>query len=254
MSHIPVYNLRIICSDGVIDHTHVIWSDNSTAETCPHAVAGHTVSSVEVLEIITPNTSIILDDFAGTSGIYRTKGLTFDVPAGPSSEQVIIGEYSYPYPIRMSTFTIMPSEDNIGDIFSFLSARNTVVGILTQEVSSGKSLVVNSTVIQNVKPGYVISLISGGTEQDLGECYTVNESTNTITVEKDVIETFPIGTYVRITLKRVEDIRITSTNSVVFGNGTLSSSLVPANLVGTITYQNNSDSPKKFSFFCECSY
>lgn len=249
-----LYNLNVFCTDGTNTYTHNVWKDSLDTPVCPFGITGHTVVYQEIVDTIASNVSTVTDDISGTHGYYRSKGISFDVPAGPSSEQIAIGTHSYPYPIRIHTFTITPTADNIGDTFSFLSAKDTVVGILTSGVTGGNTLNVNSTVVSNVKPGFEVNLYNGVTGQNLGECYSVDTTTNTITVQNAVTGSFAPGTYVRITLKRIENVLITTTEKIIFGSGTAGSSLVPANIVGTIMYQNNTSSSKKFSMFAECSY
>lgn len=246
------YFVRVFCKDSAEEyHSHEFWTDNIDISSCPNSTPDHTFIETTILDQISSNVSIVGDDTSNTNGIYRAKGFVFDVAPGPDTNYKVVGEYSVSYNTRIYSITATPSVNNIDDMFSFVAAKDTVVGILISGVSGGNVLNVNSTVLSNMKIGFDVSL---GTGNSVGECIGIDTTAMTITVEDTISSTYPIGTPVLLTIKRLEDIYIASDKPLSFGSNTVGSSLAPAGLKGSILYKNNSASAKKFSLYVETSY
>jgi hypothetical protein len=252
-----IYNIKVYCKDSLDNIIiHNIWQDNPIVSTCPLNIPGHTVMETEILDQISQNIQMVEDDNTGTNGIYRAIGYTFDVDPGPDTEFKLIGQQSYPYPMRVYVFTAMPGLDNIGDTFSFVSSKDTIVGMLRSSVTGGTLLEVNDTVIANMKIGFEVSLGITGTTgyQSVGECIDIDVSNKILTVSTPVSQLFDIGTPVMLTVKRVENIKMTTDKPLTFGSNTIGSSLAAAGLRGSLLYKNSSASAKTFSVYLETAY
>lgn len=254
MSDKVVHRYDTVCYDGIeyIHHDH--WSQEYPV-TCPFGVTGHTVTMAFSVETISENIQIIEDDTAGTNGTYRARGFDYNVSPGPDTNFQILGEYSASYNIRIYAITVVPSTENIGDTISFVAARNTIVGGLTVPVSSGTLLNVSPTVISNMKIGYEVSLqIGTGTIDILGECVAINATGGTITVDNVIASSYPAGTYVLLTVKRLENIKIKTDTPITFGSNTTGSSLALGGLKGTVLYKNASAVAKEITIYVEQAY
>lgn len=253
MTDQTVYHLIANCEDGNNIISHNLWSEEIPGS-CPFGVTGHTLLDVIINERVSTKIKMIEEDTRGTSGRYRCNGYTYDVFPGPDTDFQIVGTSSLPYPIRAYVFTLQPTEENIGDYVTFLTAPNTPIGVLIQDVSSGTVLNVSDTVITNIAIGFDVSLNDGVTSQKLGECIAIDTVNKTITVSSSVSNSFGIGTAVLITIKRIENVRITTRNQMVFGANTFGSTLVPAGISGVLMYKNMTSTSKKISAMLEISY
>jgi hypothetical protein len=197
---------------------------------------------------------IIKDDLSQTCGTYRAKGYNFDVGTGPNSSYESIGEISFPYNVRVLGISINPTDENIGDYVSIVTAKDTVVGVLTSDVSSGNVLNVSSSVLVHVCNGYQITVQDGTGIVDLGECIAHDHDNHTLTVENNISSLLTAGSYVMMTMKRIEDYKITQGCKSSFGLQTLESSLTPAGIKGTVLYKNMTNTSKTFSMYLELYY
>lgn len=254
MTDQTVYKARTYCNDGIdlIAHPEE-WYD-ILPTSCPLGITGHTFVNNVITESVSTKSGFVVEDTSGTHGYYRSDAFTFDVPAGITGEFIPIGDCSDPYPTRIYSITIFPGTENIGDYISMVSAPDTVVGILTAPVSGGTALAVNSTAINNINPGLLVNLFDGVTGQNLGQCVSVDKNTNTVIVDTPVSLPFSAGALVRISLRRLNNLRITNTNNITMGANTLGSTLSPPNIIGRIFYKNMTGDPKKFTFMAEMSF
>ena len=256
MSATTVYHIRFDCtdpSDTIISHD--LWVENyDSITTCPLGISGHTLIDKVFLGKISQMAKTIIDDTSDTNGNYRAIGFDYNVNPGPDTDYQVLGDESYSYNVRVKAITINPGAENIGDTFSFVSARNTPVGALTADVSSGVILNVSDTVLVNINVGFEVTLQTGTTEQNLGECITIDSVAKTITVQNAVTSLFPAGSVVMITIKRIENLKITSDRLITFGGHNSNSTLAPAGLKGTVLYKNSTNVAKQFSVFAEISY
>jgi hypothetical protein len=254
MSTRTVFKLTVNCEDtsnNIISHR--LWSPDIPSS-CPLGVTGHTLINVIITDRVSSKIHVVEDDTEGTAGRYRCNGYTYDVAAGPDTDFQLVGTSSLPYPIRAYVFTLQPTDENIGDYFTFLTAPNTPIGTLTQAVSSGTVLNVDDNVIAYIGVGIDVTLNDGVTSQNLGECISIDDVNNTITVSNSVSNSFGIGTPVLMTIKRIENVRITTKNQMVFGANTIGSTFVPPGINGVLMYKNMTNVAKKISASLEIAY
>lgn len=251
-----LYNIRFDCQDNLSAiHSHNLWvEDYDIITSCPSSDPNHTLVQKVLLDTVSQDAKIVMDDISNTNGYYRATGLTYDVGTGPDSDYQVVGQYSLPYNVRIQGIIITPSTENIGDSFMFVAARNTAIGALTVGVTGGTLLEVTDSVITHINVGFDLNIVNGGTGQHLGECIAVNKIAKTITVEHALMSAYPPGSLLLIGVKRIENFRIANDHPIVFGSNNVGSTLVPAGLVGTILYKNETAVAKKISVIAEITY
>lgn len=236
---------RVYCNTE--DKYEYIWND-TTPLVCPsnsaHNIDTNTITIVDTLETNSVN---IIQESIITGGNYRTEGKKMTIQANSTEIQ----DFSWPYNISALTITFYTNSNNENDILNSYIAPNTVIGILTDNVSiSNTVLRVNSTVIDNIKIGYQIII----NNQIIGECIDINKINNTITSSDAVTENYNIGTYIQMTVNPIKDFILKSNTLYEFARKTIGASSIPANTVIQLKYQNNTDEVKDLFFSIEYMY
>lgn len=257
MTERTVYNLNVFCTDASNNfHNHNIWTEDLSFTTCPLNIPEHILHEKNIIGSISQNAQVIVDDTAGTNGTYRAVGYVYPVAAGPDIEYQVVGTSSFPYAVRINTFKVYAGPENIGDTFSFVVARNTIIGVLMSDVSNGNTLSVSGTVIANLIVGYEVLIQNGGTGpiESLGEVINIDRDNNIITVSNNISSSFSAGSLIMMTIKRIENIKIMSAGTLTFGTDTAGTSLAPPGLTGTILYKNSTNAAKEICCSLETLY
>jgi hypothetical protein len=249
-----VYNLLIICSDGSQNHTHDLW-DSNIITTCPENNPNHTYQKTRINSRIQDRRTISNNLVYGTDGFFRQINYNFNIPPGPNVEYQNVGNVSFYKPVRISGFKILTENENNGDFVEIYMEFPTPIGQTTSEVSSGTIIDVNSVATTYLKPGTDIKLVSGGLNQNLGECINVDFINHTMTVENDVTSTFPVGSSIYMSVGVLKNIKIvTNTCKLIFGKDSDGNfKIEPSNTI-KIMYKNINNTAKNLQFTVEQFY
>lgn len=236
-----------------------------TPITCPNNNT-HTIDPQSVVIVDTRSSNIVIpgNDESNVQGFFSCQGFTLNVAPGPDTKpQKLTPLQQNPYNTRVATITFLPKEENIGDIVSLYSAVDTLCGVITTAIGTpgntgnfGSVISVSPTVIQNVGIGFSIDLFDSqnNVSQNVGQILSIDQVNSTITVSYPITNYFSPGSYVQFSIPRITNINIGSTNPLTFGLGKNGSSLLPANIASQISYTNNSNTTKTFSFYGEITF
>jgi hypothetical protein len=244
-----INNYRLFCNT---ENTYVTVWNTDTPSVCPHNNQDHIdTNSITIIDSINSTSVNISQTNGDVNDNYRTESRRIFIPAG----QTITTDISYPYNISVLTINWTTTNDNTGDLLNCYVAPNTVIGVITQKVNQGDTILyVSPTVIKNLQKGYQVNLTNGQQTIDLGECILIDTVTNTIKVTLPVNNSMNVGSYVRITVHNVKNWIFGPADQVRLANKHLQTSYLPAGTVVRIVYQNNTNIDKMFFNFIEFLY
>lgn len=245
-----VYQQKVICNDIITGNNTVhygIWSSN-VYSTCPEGNINHTWVDTIVLCTVKNNSIMEISNTTGTNKYYRNQEFKFTIPSGPMTELQIIGTHIFPYNLRIVKGILAPTIDNIGDRFSIYNLPPTPVGSILTAVDTGTLVHVDTTSLSAIKIGMEIILDNGVYNQNLGECISIDYTTQNITVENSIANTFNIGTYIIVKIPIVKDLTILDTSKIKFGSSVEGNKLLLQGYIMEVCYMriNNSNSTAYF--------
>lgn len=255
-----VTNYRIYCE------TESDWVEGwgaSEPTTCYNDTA-HTVNanSVQDLQTVSDSLVIVQEESISTGGNLQLESYTFDVPSSGTTGEITTFGITYPIPVNLLSFTVCPTDKNIGDCVSADVGYHTTIGAITENVDMGVSggitgFGVSQTVMDYLNLGYQVTLTNGVTSCEMGRCIMKDVVNNKISTEFSSITDFSVAspTYVQQTVEMVRNLYFPySTVPLHLGDDKIGASYIPANTVGRVHYTNNDGMAKKFTFYIEHLY
>ena len=245
-----IYKYRVYCQTENAFVT--IW--NTTPPTvCPNNIA-HTIdnNSVTIIEKISSTSVKIIQSEPGfTNGFYKVEGFSLTIPANSSA----IKDISWPYNIAVMTINLQPSTENTGDYINAYAGPDTTIGVNTETIGQNVSVInVNSTVLQNIKLGYTVSVVNNTQNINMGECIAIDTNNSRITCNIVASEGIGPGSYIKVSRQIMKNITFTSNNIINLANKNVSSTSFPANTIARLIYTNNSIIKKTFYYNIEYVY
>ncbi len=241
-----VYQFRIFC---ITESEWVYCWGTDPPTTCPND-ASHDVNpfSVQVEQTISPNTVSINNEPAhSTGGFYRTVGYMRNIPLGNTGD-VHVFDVSYEYPINLQIVNIRCDDNAFGDMIVADIAPDTVIGVITESVSTGSTVVlpVSSSVIQNAPIGIHINVLGSSGVYDLGVCTLLGTTSDIISVSELPTGDLNPGDLVRMSFRNIDSYYVSNNLDRVFGSGKIGANYIPAGTTMRISYHNNNGQAKSF--------
>jgi len=177
------------------------------------------------------------EDQKETGGHFRTTSLVCNAPSGVSTH-----EFSFPYDIGLLSVELQTKGLTDNDEINFNVAPNTIIGTLATYTSAGQTEVgMSQTVIDNSCIGMYLTLTDGVNTEER-TVISIDTSGNKITFEQGLENSFEATspTYVKMTIKLGYNLNIKADCKYVFGESKIGASLIPANTVVQIKYNNTS--------------
>jgi hypothetical protein len=195
---------------------------------------------------------VIKEEDTPTGGHFKAVSYEMICPPGKSTH-----DFSFPFAISALTTRFNASAPHQGDTVELSVAPDVNVGFLTQAVSSGvREFIVSSTAAAYLKLGFYMKLSDGVNTDNLGRIIHVNKNTNTIRTEFTTTHPFGVSpiTFVKMTIKPIDDFKIGFPGSYVIGTGKIGGSYIPANFTIRIEYTNIHDTTINFYPMVEFLY
>jgi len=245
---------RIFCITEMAFNT--VWGAEPPT-TCPVDTA-HTVNpdSVTIEDTIHTNeVTIVVEENNKTNGHFGVRSWLIDIPAGTTGA-ITYEDVTFQYPISMMLVSFKSSDNSMGDTFSAEVAPDTIIGVCTTTANLGTTqIAVNNTVLSYLKPGFHMSIDTGVTRCDLGECINVDLNNFIVTSELPVSNiNFSAGSYIRQTVRMTDDYILQNSQHRTLGTGKPGSSYIPAGRKLQVKYTNNNGLAKKFHIDLEYLY
>lgn len=226
-----------------------MWSKDAPT-TCPNNNT-HTIDSntpVTIIDTITTNKVQVEED---SHGYFETTHLLFDIPTGTPGN-VTEHDVSWPMNILLWKTYLTPSSDMIGDTISVLASPETTVGVLTAPANIGDTILnVNSTVLENMYRGFLVTIDDGINKDVLGRCTNIDITNSQISVQTPLSYAFAAMVPVKISVYIIKDIHIGSAEKISIAAKGFKGKNIPAGMIVRVYYTNNSGTVKTFRFRTE---
>lgn len=231
-----VNNYRLYCNTE--NKFVTVWSPNKPT-VCPNNIQDQIdTTSITIIDSINSNAVNIIQYSDGIQGLYRVQSRSMFIPA----RQTISEDVSYKIPISILSMSFTTTRQNTGDLINCYVSPNTTIGGITSNINNGDTVIhVSPTVVTNIKRGYQVTITDGITILNMGECISINSNNNTIICDVQANGNINAGAHLQITVHNIKDFMVGPPASTVFNNKTLQTTLVPANTVMRVVYQNNSN-------------
>lgn len=210
----------------------------------------HTITAVSAKRELEPNNREIItyeQNFkkAGTIDFF-TESISLYAESG-ENEKIV----SWPFDINVYEITMFPYSTNIAeDYVSTIINPGYTAGTTTSNIDSGTNVLpVSTTVLMYVrKPGwYVITITDGVNSEILGRVIGRDTSTNTLTTEYNITNSYSSGSYIKVDYYMMYNFELfTTTTGLQTGISKFGGTLIPKNVPVKIIYTNVTGIPKRF--------
>lgn len=188
----------------------------------------------EIIDKIINNTVRIREESLQTGGNFKATNRRMICPPGES-----VHDFCFDIPLSALSMTLVTSENNRNHLVKASVGPDTVIGVVTQNVSiSDKILYVSSSVLENINIGYGINLYDGDQMEDLGIVTGIQINDGTVSVSKQSSKNFSINTYIRMSVYIVDDFTIGYPSRYEIGKDKIGGSYVPASTIIRVQYNN----------------
>ena len=232
-----------------------VWLETEPT-TCP-VNSSHTISTnpgPKIIDEIKENKVRIIEEDGITQGLYKFEGHKITIPSGPSGN-VTTRIHNWPFPITLMNGWFNSTNEHIDDEINVTVADGTIIGALQAPLYAGNStMVVSSTVIDNIYLGYRLDVTDGVNLNDLGYIIDIDNGNAEVTMSESATNTFsPLSpTYVRLTVPVIENFHIpTQNNRYAFAEKKVGGKYIPANTDLCLHYTNNSGNVKALAYNIE---
>lgn len=239
-----IHKYRIFCNtESVYTFT---WND-SLPSTCPNN-SQHSIDTgtITIVETIQSNDVNIIQEKTPTGGNYRTESRKITAQSGVNDIDL-----SFPYGVSVMTISMYPTSENTNDIVNVYVSPNTNIGTLLEDVSANENtLKVSSQVFDVLNIGYRVYIDS----VVLGECISMDRSTNTIVLDSVIPQSFTTGDNVQMSINNIKNFILLGDVQYDLSRKSITSSYIPANTIIRISYNNLSNNTKYFYYTFEYLY
>jgi hypothetical protein len=238
-----------------ITENNSILSDfvNTPPITCPNNINHEIlIDGVRILSI-SKNKVYTIDQTSTikTGGYYRTDFYELNSKANDTTNLDI----KYLYNISVYSITLIPNDNNIGDEVTLLTAPDTEVTFNINPLKIGdKEMVVPTTNIGYIKPGFLLSIQNDSIMNNLGEVTSIDIEKGIITFSSLATDFFDVNSKVCITVQRIKNLVFANNNNIQLGLSKIGSAGLSSNTIARIFYKNNSSIDKTFSFLLELEH
>jgi hypothetical protein len=235
---VTINKWRVWCTTESAYKYWWIESTLPTPTTCPTNTA-HTVNTglTMLVDKYDPNVVNINQEVTPTGGRYRFDSKAFTATADTTT----LFSFSFPINISMLEGSFVSSDENRGDMWSWIVSENTTVGAITASVGIGDTVInVSSTVCTYASIGYEIRLFNGTISENLGRVLSIDTANHRVTMETASTQAFSPATptYVQMSVVFMRDCEFGSPWVYEYGSSKIKSSYIPANTVIKVYYTN----------------
>lgn len=242
------YEYRVFCCT---ENTFVDSWLYQAPVTCPnnykHKIDSNQIYLLDQRYIGQKNVVSIQNEDTPTQGNYRYECITYEI--GSNSVQSF--DKIFPYPINLLSVKFRTSELHRGDIIKYDAIPPPPIGLLTSNVSIGDSnFYVDNTTLSILNTGYHMLL----TNDDLGEVFIKNTSSNLICTQYGSSNTYSIGDVIHMDVNMVKNIKFTEPDWYSVGSSKVTGNYLPQNVTLRFIYTNSNLQPKEVVSHLEYLY
>lgn len=250
---VVLYQYRLYC---IQEATFVTTWATEPPTLCPNNHADRTIDPNNIVVIGRSGTNVVLASQNVLANFQHTC-VPMNIPS-MTPGGVYQQTFSWPMNIQIWKTEFYTTADHIGDYLTIYVAPNTTVGALTAGASVGATTInVSPTAVTNqlISNGIDLTITDGVNTNMCGRITGFSATTNTITFETPLVNSFSAGAFVQLSLKVINNVLLHRTNSVYrIGEKGLKGRLVPANTQLRADYTNMNGQAKSLSLVIEIYY
>ena len=244
---------RLYC----IQEATFVYEWNTVAPTlCPNNHADRTIDPTQTIIVNSTDTNYSV---IGQNSLrnFQYTSCVIDVPS-MTPGTVYTQDFTWPMTLQLWSGEMFTSTDNIGDHVTVYIAPDTTVGTLTANANIGNTTItvtpsaVNNQLIIN---GIYLQLYDGVNSNDCGRVTSYNTTTNTITFQTPLTNSFAIGTLVYLEYILIDNLYLHRINDIshIALKG-LQGKIIDPSTILRASYTNNNGNAKKLVFTVEFYY
>lgn len=242
-----LYKYSFNCTTESLEKS--VWraEDEAVPSKCPDDTS-HTIdtNSIRITQKVSDNLVQVQEESTPTGGHFKSISKSIDILANETKFDDNVWDFN----ISALEIEFISTADNQGDNLELIVGQNTVVGVITSDVSVSDNVInASQTVIDNIFVGSKVNLFDGVNTEDLGYVIAVDKDNKTITTKNSSTQAFSMATptYIRMSVYVIENYVIGPAGRHTIGGSKIGGSFIPKNTIVRIVYQNNSGSPKNFT-------
>lgn len=179
-------------------------------------------------------------------GSFRSKGFSFTAIANTTTSLDI----QFPYEVRILSSFFHCKNSNDGDMIEAKIAPDTITGVITDAAPITQDWIkVSQTVVDNAKVGYEFNL-----NGDIYDVVSIDRTNLQITLDRNLDNAVAVNDYVKQNVRMIETFYVFGGEWYNIGESKLGASILPANTIMRIYYQNTGLSDLEFQFDIELLY
>ena len=254
MSENTTYKYQTYCETEQKYVSVWVGSEDSTPNACPNG-ADHIISgSWQIIDKIVSNT-VVIKSSRIVNNNYMFEGFNIDDIQPNTTKSVSI---SFPYDIAIICGTTEVSLEQRGDFMNIIIAPNTMIGVLTSDVTENSNILnVSQTVIDNVSVGFEITLNDMINQESLGRITSIDKVNRTITTAYKTVNSYSADPFVQVLLNiyKIKNLRFMNPCEMKMKGLSTETSMIPKNTKIKVLYTNNSSTVvKNISIYFEYLY
>lgn len=217
------------------------------------AVLDGLVAAHEGIEIQTPSEVKIVEEYVRTGGRFQCRNVVLDI----TSSGVVTKDVSFAIPINLLSAEFVIEEEHLGDSIECAGGPYTVIGTLSESVSSsGTELSIATPVFDKIEAGFYLGYTADMVNfTELGVITALDSANSTVTIHEELPVTLPSGTPIYIEAKFVVDFELHNKARHTIGDTKVGASYLEAGKALQFRYNNKSGiTGKKFSVMLEYLY
>lgn len=201
--------------------------------------------SITIVDSVSTNTVVIKDSISGeTQEYFMLEGFNKSVTQSGLNKFTIV----YPFPICVYHVNLKPSTENIGDV---VDAYTVIYITLASSFSNNYVVFDDISIISMMPRGTFLS----NNDKIIGRLVNVDSNTSRVYLDRVIDQNVKYMTNdVEFRLYLVHNVSIHNTNNILVGDGKVGGKVINANLPIIITYDNISNSDKRFAFDIQYLY
>jgi len=254
MSNIIWYKWRVWCvTDSKFEY--VLLEEHAVPTACPVNTA-HTIQASENRIVDSRNSEVvkIKEENTPTGGNYAFESIAFTALAN----QITTYTTTFPIPINVIDGAVELAAENTGDIITWKVAPNTVIGVVTADVTASDTVInVSSTVLDTIQLGFHLDLFDGVNNDNCLRVIDIDTDNSQVTVEQATTNSFAAATptYVRMTVVYVNAVEMGHPGQLSIAESKAEATYLPANTPLVCEYDNKSAmDDKRFVAYIEYLY
>ena len=249
-----VNKYKIYCND---ESAYVSgWSTEEPDKCYNNNTHSINVDSVQLLETVSQKTMSIQEDMIDINRNTWIKDISI-LNVAPGATKTV--DYIFPFPTSLYSFTLAVDSTNTNDNLSIIANPDMTMGLLVSNIGIGaNSLYAPSTLIDNVTPGFYLTITDGVNTNDLGLITDIDKNTSMVSFQNPTTKAFSAtNSLLKTTIKVFNNARLGGAGVYKFFDDAIGGSPLITGTVARFIYTNNAallGPTKSFTVYLTCLF